>query len=243
MPSHKKSQKVGPGKTKPLRVPMKRTTRSATGIVTPRFATWFDQTGGRRTPIGYGALKPNGGGGTMAWRFLRVKDFMDINTNAVATLPPGIAAARLQYPGKHFKAGHLLNAAFGGPGNLSKNLTILSASGNSRHKAFDNKIKEAFRQLKKSYEVLCRMGLPPDEAVLSIMIRVRTEGEWGPTLPDLNICETLRCKASLWGRGAVNTSIANLPNPATVAQIAEYNGYVNRALVAINTALKAVPNP
>ena len=112
----------------------------------------------------------------MAWAFLRVRDFVDINTNAVATLPPAIKSARAKYPGKHFKAGHLLNAAFGGPGNKAKNLTILSASGNSKHKRFDNNIKEAFRQLTKAYEVLCAMGLPPDEAVLTVMIKVKAKG-------------------------------------------------------------------
>ena len=220
--------------------PAKRQTRE---VKVQTFGTWFPQTGGRNTPITYGGVKPDGGGGTMAWRFLRVKDFIDINTNAVASLPPGIKAARAKYPDKHFKAGHLLNAAFGGPGNNSKNLTILSASGNSRHKRFDNNVKEAFRQLTKAYEALCSMGLPPDEATLTVMIKVKTRGEWDDVLPDKSIATHLMCKATLLARTDVDGAIAALPVPPPARLIADYNGFVNQAQIAISTALKVIPNP
>lgn len=220
--------------------PAKRQTR---GVKVQTFGTWFPQTGGRVTPVTYGTLKEQGGGGTLAWRYLRVKDFIDINTNAVASLPPAIKAARVKYPGKHFKAGHLINAAFGGPGNTSKNLTILSASGNGRHKRFDNNIKEAFRLLTKAYEVLCSMGLPPDEAALSVMIKVKTKGAWDDEeQPDKSIATHLICKALLVGRSDVDGAIKALPvEPSDKLQSA-YDGFVNQAEIAISTALKTIPN-
>ncbi len=222
----------------------KRQTRSASGSKVQTFGTWFPQTGGRSTPVTYGNLKPDGGGGTMAWAFLRVRDFVDINTNAVASLPPGIKDARAKYPGKHFKAGHLLNAAFGGPGNKARNLTILSASGNSRHKRFDNNIKEAFRLLTKAYEVLCSMGLPPDEAVLSVMIKVKAKGAWDDVeLPDRSICTHLSCKAVLTGQADVDGAIKALAVQPSAALVSTYNGLINGAEIAISTALKTIPNP
>lgn len=222
----------------------KRQTRSASGIKVQTFATWFPVTGGRSTPITYGSLKPDGGGGTMAWAFLRVRDFVDINTNAMASLPPGIKEAREKYPGKHFKAGHLLNAAFGGPGNKPKNLTILSASGNSRHKRFDNNIKEAFRLLTKAYEALCSMGLPPDQAALCVMIKVRAKGAWDDEeLPDRLICTHLSCKAQLLGQSDVASAIKALPVEPGPALMSTYFGLINGAEIAMSTALKIIPNP
>jgi len=89
------------------------------------------------------AGKMAGGKGTLAR--LGPLSFRNRNSNSIATKPPGIAAAKSAYPGTTFVSGHLLNAALGGS-PASKNVTILSSSGNGSHKKLDNNlIKAALR--------------------------------------------------------------------------------------------------
>ncbi|MEO8242765.1 MAG: hypothetical protein ABI832_10655 [bacterium] len=206
------------------------------------FVSWLPQTGGRMTPISYGKLKPDDGGGTMAWRVLRVRDFEDVKSRPVQNLPRGIAAAQKSHPAKHFTGGHLLGAAFGGPIKNPKNLTMLSANANKQLKVFEKNIISGFHHLTKAYEVLCSMGLSPDEAVLSVMIKVKTKGEWDKELPDRNISSHLTCKAQLEGQTGVLQAIKTMTTPPSDKLVAEYQGLVAQAEVLFNTAKKTVNN-
>jgi hypothetical protein len=206
------------------------------------FGSWLPQTGGRMTPITYGKLKPDDGGGTMAWRVLRVRDFEDVKSKPVHNLPRGIAEAQKSHPAKHLAGGHLMGAAFGGPVKNPKNLTMLSANANKQLKAFEKNIIGGFRQLTKAYEVLCSMGFPPQEAVLSVMIKVKTKGEWDKELPDKNISSHLTCKAQLEGQTDVQQAIKAMMAQPSDKLVAEYDGLVAQAEILFKTARKTVDN-
>jgi len=68
-------------------------------------------------------------------------------TNADANRPGGMRGARTQFPEESFKAGHILNAEFGGSGTSNANLIILTAAGNAAHRAFDQPVKHAIHYL------------------------------------------------------------------------------------------------
>lgn len=241
MPAQKKPAKIGPGVPKAPHASMKPARASARKKMPP-FVLWFAATGGRSSGMGYGTLKPHGGGSTGAWTHLRVRDFIDKDSDAVATLPPAIVGARLTYPAYSFKAGHLINATFRGPGNNAKNLTILTASGNSRHKNFDNPVKEAFRLLRKAYEKLWKMGMSASDACLTIEVRVNPVGAWGVGMPDQVICNHLSCVAHLHNKADVVSAISLLMPPADPKLHAEYLSLVNRAQLCIDNAAGVIDN-
>ena len=206
------------------------------------FTSWLPQTGGRVTPVTYGKTKPDDGGGTMAWRILRVRDFEDVKSKPVANLPKAIVQARAKHPAKHFTGGHLLAAAFGGPDRNPKNLTILSSNSIKHLKVFEKNLVGGFRHLNKAYEALCSMGLPPEEAVLSVMIKVKTKGEWDDELPDKNISTHLTCKVQLEGQGDVAAAIKAMAVPPPDQLVSEYEGHVNQAEIQFKSAKKTVDN-
>ena len=108
---------------------------------------------------------------------------ISVNSDANSSLPSYIVAARKKYPDSYLKAGRLLNAQFGGDGNDANNLTILSASGNANHRAFDNKVVEAITSLRKAYYVLWQDDidiinvLVGIEVVISVSIDEPWDGE------------------------------------------------------------------
>lgn len=135
------------------------------------------------------------------------RGFTEVESDADSNLPSAIKTARRAYSAKSFKAGHLLNAQFGGSGTDSKNLTILTAAANGSHKAFDNPLKEALRQLKKAFHALWesedRQGRPLSISNYELGVSIRVEVDttpWGTASPDKYIFKQLLCSASLWCR-------------------------------------------
>ena len=104
----------------------------------------------------YTAERPPAAGGKLSMAWLGPNSFVSRNSDANPKLPKAIEDARKAYPEKSFKAGHLLNAQFGGDGQNPNNLTILTAAANASHKNFDNPLgdKGAMHWLKKMYEQL-----------------------------------------------------------------------------------------
>ncbi len=118
------------------------------------------------------------------------------DSDANAALPAYIRTARGKYPGSNFKAGHLLNACFGGDGNDAANLTILSATGNSNHKAFDEPVKQAVAKLKQAYHVLWEADI--DVTTVGIGIDVSIEVDIAhPWAGETAIFSGLKCIASV----------------------------------------------
>jgi hypothetical protein len=120
------------------------------------------------------------------------------NSDANRNLPGGIAAARIAYPGSNFKAGHMINAEFGGNGQAVNNLTILSSKGNTRMTRLDNNVKRAVQKLCKLFEEfhaarieLRRIG------ICRIALRVDVVGgKWGANPPDSYITNQVMVTAT-----------------------------------------------
>ncbi len=121
-------------------------------------------------------------------------------TAADSKLPQAIVAAREKYPGAKFKAGHILNQDFGGIGNAVENLTILSASGNSSHRRFDNNVKYAREFLLKLYQEMHEADVNLAEVQLGIAISIEVSStRCGWMEPDCYICTHLYCGAGVAG--------------------------------------------
>jgi hypothetical protein len=208
----------------------------------PGFGSWLPLTGGRVTPITYGKTKPEEGGGTLAWRFLRVRDFEDLPSKSVGNLPKGIVEVRSGHSGTRFTGGHLMAAAFGGPDKNVKNLTILTPNGSKQLKAFEKSITGGFRLLLDAYAALCDMGLPPQDASLTVMIKVKTKGEWDKELPDKIISTHLTCKVDLAGQSDVDAAIKAMSPPPSAKLVAEYEGLIGQAEIRFKTARKTIDN-
>lgn len=98
-------------------------------------------------------------------------------------------------------AGHLLNARFGGLGDDPKNLTILSASGNHKHQAFDNAVAQAVGKLATFYDIVRRGGVAVSKFTYGIRVTISVSAQtWGNQGPDQYICDHLLCVAALTGR-------------------------------------------
>ena len=120
-------------------------------------------------------------------------------SDAVSSKPRAIAEARKKYPSAGFKAGHLLNAVFGGPGYDSKNLTILTARANVNHGRFDEPLKRAFYYLEKAYKAMHGAGINIRSCQLGISISVAVSPTaWGTVYPDTCIFRELKCCAKLY---------------------------------------------
>jgi hypothetical protein len=141
----------------------------------------------------YTAADDPAAGGTKSWAQLGPNALRSMNSDADASLPSAIVAARTHY-GIGFKAGHLLNAELGGNGKDPANLTILTPSANSAHRAFDNPIKSALAELFKAYIAMVKMGIDVTELGYGIWVEVATTGEyWGTGFPDSCISTGLVC--------------------------------------------------
>lgn len=106
--------------------------------------------------------------------------WLNAKSDADSSLPSGIRAARNRYPQSYLKAGHLLNAQFGGDGKNANNLTILSATGNSNHKAFDEPIKRALTVLKEAFKTMWEDGINIQtiEIGIEVIVKVNTDQPW-----------------------------------------------------------------
>lgn len=122
------------------------------------------------------------------------------STNAVASALPKLADARSTYPHLGLVAGHLLNARFGGIGDQSKNLTILSASGNHYHQSFDNPVGQAVEKLAQLYDVWRESGIVVSQLTYGIRVKIAVSKDtWGTEGIDRYICDHLVCVAHLTG--------------------------------------------
>jgi hypothetical protein len=81
---------------------------------------------------------------------------MYAKSDADPKLPKGIVQARKTYPQYDFKAGHMLNARFGGDGKDASNLVILTARANVSCNRFDGDggIGKALNALGRLYALL-----------------------------------------------------------------------------------------
>jgi hypothetical protein len=124
----------------------------------------------------YAAAANRQAGGADSWAILGPKaSWLNTNSDADANRPAAIRAARRGLPEASFKAGHLLNACFGGSGVDPKNLTILSAAGNSACRGFDEKIKLALVQLRNAYAAMWQDGIDVSPASVLLGIEVRAQ--------------------------------------------------------------------
>ncbi|WP_328318424.1 eCIS core domain-containing protein [Streptomyces sp. NBC_00388] len=148
------------------------------------------------------------GGGTEAHAILGPLGFWDVNSDANPRLPPAIDDARDEYRHETFIAGHMLNACFGGPGNSSKNITILTSGANSRMKSFDNPIKTAMRYLGSIYDRLSHLYMPIDQLRFGIEVLVQPAGYpyvWDrDSSPGKYISSYISCRATVRGSSMVS---------------------------------------
>lgn len=144
-------------------------------------------------------------GGARSTAVLGPDGYLSKNSKADPKLPMGILAARLKYPTKYFKAGHLLNERFGGDGKNYKNLTILTAKANTACNGFDNRIERALDKLKKFYEAVHSAGVETAGLKLGVRVEVKaSKAKWGVTPPECYICKHVDFKA--WVHNPVNVS-------------------------------------
>ncbi|MFD7661524.1 DUF4157 domain-containing protein [Streptomyces sp. NPDC059788] len=159
----------------------------------------------------YGPTFGRGGGGTSGTVILGPHGFSDQRTDANSQLPPAIVAARAAYPNERFKAGHLVNASFGGDGQRSANLTILTSRANITMQSFDNRIKQALRHVNNIYEHLSRMSVNITPLMLGIAVSVRPSGEgytWDNQGPGKYISKFIFCQALVRGAERLGDWIA-----------------------------------
>lgn len=164
--------------------------------------------------------------------------FLNAPSDAVSSLPRAIRAARVAYPAASFKAGHLLNAAFGGDGADSANLTILSAAGNANHKAFDEPVKKAVTALQAAYRILWEDGIDVSQESIGIAVSVAVTGSaWGGVYPATCIFDALTCSAAVVG--SLSEPLSNADAQAAFDAAME----VVAAYCATATAAGAISNP
>ena len=95
----------------------------------------------------WGSQVPYGGGGTRVTAVLGI-NMQGLYVNGSATVQPPQPDPLMTNLAKHYgkynwMSGHLLNRNFGGRGDEDKNLTALTASGNSQHSALENIVYQA----------------------------------------------------------------------------------------------------
>lgn len=131
-----------------------------------------------------------------------------MGSDSVSNRPGGIASARRAYPSLMFISGHLLNAEFGGDGNDSTNVTILTSGANGRHKGFDNPIKRAVENLYAFYSTLSLAYVDIKKVRFGIEVSIGTsDGKWGDSTPGSYICNELHCSARLTGVPRLDTFV------------------------------------
>ncbi|WP_371675679.1 DUF4157 domain-containing protein [Streptomyces sp. NBC_01276] len=152
----------------------------------------------------WGPTLGNRGGGSWANAVLGPLSLQNVRSNSNARLPPAIDDARAAYPHLTFIAGHLLNECFGGPGQRSKNLTILLSGANGAHKGYDDPLKNAVDDMRRVYTLLSDLYLPIDTLRFGVETTVTASASqgyaWSETdYPQKYISEYLHCVARIHG--------------------------------------------
>jgi hypothetical protein len=134
-----------------------------------------------------------------------------LGSDSVSDKPAAITRAREVYE-IAFISGHLLNADFGGAGEESSNLTILTPGANGSHKSFDSPVLKAVRELANVYKSLHVLGMDVEALNYGIKVVVSTKaGTWAASSPGNCISTGLTCTAEVVGRPSEATILAELP--------------------------------
>ncbi|RDI23871.1 hypothetical protein [Lentzea flaviverrucosa] len=152
---------------------------------------------------------PNGRGGRLSTATLGPGAVVNINSNAQSTASlPVLGAIRLKYPDRAFKAGHLLNAMFGGSAD-QKNITALTSNANGQQNTFDNRVKTAVEVVKKVYEGLNGLGIDVRALGYGIGVTVTvSDATWGLAAPEKWIATDMTCHAAVVGAPNVDLLFA-----------------------------------
>lgn len=136
-------------------------------------------------------------GGKLSTAVLGPNAYLNVNTDADSKMPFGITKAKEDYPECNFKAGHLLNATFGGNGKDPNNLIILTASANGQCNKFDNKVKQALAELYAFYDKLCDYYADISPVKFGILVKVKVyPATWGDEEPECWIHNSFCMSAS-----------------------------------------------
>ncbi|HTX34497.1 MAG TPA: hypothetical protein VME43_05720 [Bryobacteraceae bacterium] len=181
-------------------------------------------------------------GGCKSTAVLGPRAYREVNSDADPSKPPGIADARKKYPKCAFKAGHLLNATFGGNGSDSKNLVILTSGANVRCNSFDNKVKEALIHLKHIYEALARyyVDIAQVDYGVKLEITVDKSKKWGTTAPDSYIHKVMFMKAAAYGTVDLTKLVDSAGDVLTLTETQKKD--VNGHIAKFRTALAPMAN-
>jgi hypothetical protein len=125
-----------------------------------------------------------GAGGELSTVVLGPGGYVSTNSDADRSVIPEILQAELAYPAHTFKAGHLLNAEFGGSGSDAANLTILTTAANSAMRAFDNAIKNCvITPFTNAYTAMNNVGIDVTTLTYGIQLTITTNGGWWAAAP------------------------------------------------------------
>ncbi|MFK0118467.1 DUF4157 domain-containing protein [Streptomyces sp. NPDC090994] len=173
-------------------------------------------------------------GGEWSTATLGPNGYFGMGTDANSNLPSSINKARRTYS-IAFKAGHLLNADFGGTGRDAANLTILTPTANRLHQSFDNPVKNAVYMLRRVYELMADMYLPVDRLDYGVSVSVRvSDTKWDAHSPGKYITTQLYCDAGVTGVNSVYDMLLDahddgMDATAVYAAIDEVQNYVDLA--------------
>jgi hypothetical protein len=155
------------------------------------------------------ALVSTAAGSYKAVAYLGPLSLHSVNSDANASLPSGIIAARRAYPRAYFKAGHMINACFGGNGQRSNNLTILTGSANTSMTSRDNRVKDALRELYRLFSAFqsAKIALQ-DIGRCRIRLEVRvSRNKWGANTPDSYITNRVYVRATFQNNPADRSAV------------------------------------
>jgi hypothetical protein len=144
-----------------------------------------------------GWMDPKAAGSSFSEAYLGPDSLNERNSDANPRLPSGIDKARAAFPDVDFKAGHMINACFGGNGQKANNLTILTSSANTSMNFNDNRLKNAVRKLRKLFETFHKAKIDLDDiGKCRIKLRVEVSGDkWGDNPPASYIDKWLKITA------------------------------------------------
>jgi hypothetical protein len=165
----------------------------------PPLGEYLKQANNNQEDIEYKrALVSTPAGSAKAVALLGPLSLQSVNSDANASLPSGIIAARTAYPHAYFKAGHMINACFGGNGNKSNNLTILTGSANTAMTAYDNRVKDAVEALYNLYAAFHKAKINVfDIGTCRIKLKVEvSDDKWGDNPPESYIADEVTITAT-----------------------------------------------
>jgi hypothetical protein len=161
------------------------------------------------------------------------------NSDADRKAIPAIVPAEAAYPQHGFKAGHLLNAEFGGSGSDANNLTILSSAANSAMRAFDNAIKAAVTTtLKHAYTCANNAGIDVTTLTYGIRLTITTTGGfWSNHAghPGYLLANNVTCVAAIVGEPAIPALEAVLAGQYGTARVNDHAQLMVRLAADIAT--------